>query len=144
MWFVQLIGVLVALLIFYLLMRLTYSLMPNAIKKEPNLQERFLTNRREMLKNNGKNPYVDLFSDDEITHLYNLIEKEFIKAAQERNENISPNQRLYILYEIIFVSGLKGKEFGMRHLEYELLRFKEKGIRPDNKGLMKWRFGWKF
>lgn len=110
MWFIQLIVVLVALLIVYLLMRLTYSLMPNAIKKEPNLQERFLTNRREMLKNNGKNPYVDLFSDDEITHLYNLIEKEFIKAAQERNESISPNQRLYILYEIIFVSGLKGKK----------------------------------
>ncbi|QKG29128.1 hypothetical protein [Campylobacter sp. RM16187] len=141
MWFIQLIVVLVALLIVYLLMRLTYSLMPNAIKKEPNLQERFLTNRREMLKNNGKNPYVDLFSDDEITHLYNLIEKEFIKAAQERNESISPNQRLYILYEIIFVSGLKGKKFGMKHLEYELLRSKEKGIRPDNKGLMKWRFG---
>ncbi|ABK81964.1 TPA: hypothetical protein RPW15_001242 [Campylobacter fetus subsp. venerealis] len=113
-----------------------YSQMPDAVKKERTLYDELVDANIELLKST-KNPYVGMFAKEEIINLLKTISDEFDKVAVERNEVVSGNQKLFILNEIIFASGMKNKEFGIEHLHYELERYRKYGMREDNQGLIR-------
>lgn len=117
-----------------------YDLFSNArcckIKKERTLYDELVDANIELLKST-KNPYVGMFAKEEIINLLKTISDEFDKVAVERNEVVSGNQKLFILNEIIFASGMKNKEFGIEHLHYELERYRKYGMREDNQGLIR-------
>ncbi|HDX6331698.1 TPA: hypothetical protein RPV57_000854 [Campylobacter fetus] len=116
-----------------------YDLFSNARcckKKERTLYDELVDANIELLKST-KNPYVGMFAKEEIINLLKTISDEFDIVAVERNEVVSGNQKLFILNEIIFASGMKNKEFGIEHLHYELERYRKYGMREDNQGLIR-------
>ncbi len=91
---------------------------------------------KNLLKANGVKG-IDEYTIDELREIFIFIDCEFDKASQERNEKIiSKNQKLKILAEVITTSSLMGRDFALNHLDYELQRFRDNGIRKDNKGLI--------
>lgn len=124
-----------SILIIFLIMLLVYIKMPKAKKQEITAFDALLNTLRDILKKSG-NSFVDNFSDDEIQQLAKIVFNKFDVASLKRNEFITGNQKLKILNEIIYVYGLKGKEFAFKHLEYEANRYIIKGLRKDNKGLL--------
>ena len=110
-----------------------YGKMPKVRKKPKTLADALLMNTKEAIAE--QNPYVHKLSDKEFQKLFSLVAKEFDIAAEFRGERITGGQKLAILNEIIFAMGIKDKEFGIRHLYYELERYKTHGIRKKYKDL---------
>lgn len=126
----------IAVILILLFIVAIYNKMPEATKKEPSLYDKLLEANVDIIKGVG-NPYVDMFSKEEIADLLRVISEEFDKIALERNERVSGNQKLFILNEIIFASGVQDKKFGIEHLNYGLDRYRKFGMRKDNNGLIK-------
>jgi len=67
-----------------------------------------------------------------------MINDGFDTISDRKGESrISSSQKLKILIEILKVKDLLGEDFAIKHLQYEINRFEQYGIRQDNKGLIK-------
>lgn len=119
--------VIVVLVIIIVMMYLIYRKMPKTFKKEQTLGDAF------------EDVAAKLFHEPDFQErkfFMDLINEKFDEAAKSRNEVITTNQKLKILAEILLVKKMSGRDFALKHLEYELKRFIQFGIRKDNKGLL--------
>ena len=74
----------------------------------------------------------------EVRKILMMINDGFDPISDRKGESrISGNQKLKILIEILKVKDLLGEDFAIKHLQYEINRFEQYGIRQDNKGLIK-------
>lgn len=74
----------------------------------------------------------------EVRKILMMINDGFDTISDRKGESrISSNQKLKILIEILKVKDLLGEDFAIKHLQYEINRFEQYGIRQDNKGLIK-------
>lgn len=74
----------------------------------------------------------------EVRKILMMINDGFDTISDRKGESrISSGQKLKILIEILKVKDLLGEDFAIKHLQYEINRFEQYGIRQDNKGLIK-------
>lgn len=110
-----------------------YSSMPQNIKKVRTTK---LDMVLDDLKDVFKSEKFSFYDSNKVTEFFKLISDEFDKASLERGEKpLSNNQKLKILAEILNVEKIAGLDFALKHLKYELDRFREFGVREDNNGL---------
>ncbi|ASM38209.1 MAG: hypothetical protein SPI03_01760 [Campylobacter sputorum] len=110
-----------------------YSSMPQNIKK---IRTTKLDMVLDDLKDVFKSEKFSSYDSNKVTEFFKLISDEFDKASLERGEKpLSNNQKLKILAEILNVEKIAGLDFALKHLKYELDRFREFGVREDNNGL---------
>lgn len=110
-----------------------YSSMPQNIKKVRTTK---LDMVLDDLKDVFKSEKFSSYDSNKVIEFFKLISDEFDKASLERGEKpLSNNQKLKILAEILNVEKIAGLDFALKHLKYELDRFREFGVREDNNGL---------
>lgn len=110
-----------------------YSSMPRNIKKARTTKLDMILDD---LKDIFKSEKFSSYDRDKIVEFFKLISDEFDKASLERGEKpLSNNQKLKILAEILNVEKIAGLDFALKHLKYELDRFREFGVREDNNSL---------
>lgn len=123
----EVMDILVVLMLIAGMMYLVYRKMPKTFKKEQTLGDAF------------EGIATELFNESDLNDrkfFMDLINEKFDEVAKSRNEAVTTNQKLKILSEISLVKKMSGRDFALKHLEYELKRFIQFGIRKDNKGLL--------
>lgn len=72
-------------------------------------------------------------SDDEVIEIYELVCSSFRKASKEKNEHIPPDNLNTIAMKFFNLYEEFGEDFMKEHLEYELKKYANEGLRPEYK-----------
>lgn len=120
-----------ALFVYYI-----YSQMPEVQKpsKDENMADKVVGIAKSYFRNYSN--VVDSLSDEEFRNIYAKVHNSFDEIANLREEKLTVDQKNKIFVEILKIAEVFGWEFALKHLEYELTRYKNHGLRDDNKGLV--------
>ena len=85
---------------------------------------------RSIGEHNNTSPTENI-SDEKIIEIYTLICSSFRKASSEKQERIPANNLNTIAMKFFKVYEEFGEDFMQEHLEYELKKYANEGLRPE-------------
>lgn len=97
---------------------------------EDKLNTSLVKRLRELGEYNNTAPTEDI-SDEKIIEIYTLICSSFRKASSEKQERIPADNLNTIAMKFFKVYEEFGENFMKEHLEYELDKYKNEGLRPE-------------
>ena len=100
------------------------------ISFEDKLNTSLVKRLRELGEYNNTAPTENI-SDEKIIEIYTLICSSFRKASSEKQERIPANNLNTIAMKFFKVYEEFGKDFMQEHLEYELKKYANEGLRTD-------------
>ena len=100
------------------------------ISFEDKLNTSLVKRLRELGDYNNTAPTENI-SDEKIIEIYTLICSSFRKASTEKQERIPANNLNTIAMKFFKVYEEFGEDFMQEHLEYELKKYKNEGLRPE-------------
>ncbi len=101
---------------------------PNSF--EDKLNTSLVKRLRELGKYNNTAPTENI-SDEKIIEIYTLICSSFRKVGLEKQERIPVNNLNTIAMKFFKVYEEFGEDFMQEHLEYELKKYANEGLRPE-------------
>jgi hypothetical protein len=103
--------------------------------EEPiSFEDKLNTNLVKRLRNIGEynnTAPTENISDEKIIEIYTLICSSFRKASTEKQERIPANNLNTIAMKFFKVYEDFGEDFMQEHLEYELKKYANEGLRPE-------------
>ena len=102
------------------------------ISFEDKLNTSLVKRLREVGDYNNTAPTENI-SDEKIIEIYTLICSSFRKASSEKQERIPANNLNTIAMKFFKVYEEFGEDFMQEHLEYELKKYANEGLRPEYK-----------
>ena len=81
--------------------------------------------------------FASKMPDDNIIEIYNRVTTVFREAATRRGEQISPLNLNCIVLEFLQVSQTLGDKFSQEHLNYEVKKYLEEGLRVEHRQELK-------
>jgi hypothetical protein len=100
------------------------------ISFEDKLNTSLVKRLRELGEYNNTAPTENI-SDEKIIEIYTLICSSFRKASSEKQERIPANNLNTIAMKFFKVYEEFGEDFMQEHLEYELKKYANEGLRTD-------------
>ena len=100
------------------------------ISFEDKLNTSLVKRLRELGEYNNTAPTENI-SDEKIIEIYTLICSSFRKASSEKQERIPANNLNTIAMKFFKVYEEFGEDFMQEHLEYELKKYANEGLRPE-------------
>ena len=97
---------------------------------EDKLNTSLVKRLRELGEYNNTAPTENI-SDEKIIEIYTLICSSFRKASSDKQERIPANNLNTIAMKFFKVYEEFGEDFMNEHLEYELKKFTNEGLRPE-------------
>lgn len=70
-------------------------------------------------------------SDQQIIDMYQKVGAAFREIAKQRGERLPAGTLNYIVWKFLQVSEMLGDEMAVQHLEYEMQKYLQEGLRPD-------------
>jgi hypothetical protein len=76
---------------------------------------------------------TQMTSDRKIMEIYSMVGTAFNEAAKRRGEHIPASFKNAIAFKFFQVYESMGQEVMEEHLEYEIAKYSQEGLRPDYK-----------
>ena len=105
-------------------------------KKKRSLYDEFQETTVKMFRSIGKAngiKEIDSLSEETIMHIAQEVMTTFKNAAQEKGETIPGGYLLTIAMKFISLFAITGEQFYQEHLNYEIKKYLNEGLREDYK-----------
>ena len=120
--------------IFYPIFYFSYYILKRKPQEPDSFEDKLNTSLvkrlRELGEYNNTAPTENI-SDEKIIEIYTLICSSFRKASSEKQERIPANNLNTIAMKFFKVYEEFGEDFMQEHLEYELKKYANEGLRTD-------------
>lgn len=120
--------------IFYPVFYFSYYILKRKPEEPISFEDKLNTNLVKRLRNIGEynnTAPTENISDEKIIEIYTLICSSFRKASTEKQERIPANNLNTIAMKFFKVYEDFGEDFMQEHLEYELKKYANEGLRPE-------------
>ena len=96
----------------------------------------------QMFRDKTKDNNIKLsLTDKEIIYVSQAVFAYFPQVAEQRGEEIEPHVLFSIAESFLYKYQMTGKDFYLRHLQYELDKYGNEGLRKDYiEGSRKWAY----
>lgn len=120
--------------IFYPVFYFSYYILKRKPQEPVSFEDKLNTSLVKRLRNIGEfnnTAPTAKTSDEKIIEIYTLICSTFRKASSEKQERIPADNLNTIAMKFFKVYEEFGEDFMKEHLEYELKKYKNEGLRPE-------------
>ena len=120
--------------IFYPVFYFSYYILKRKPQEPVSFEDKLNTSLVKRLRNIGEfnnTAPTEKTSDEKIIEIYTLICSTFRKASSEKQERIPADNLNIIAMKFFKVYEEFGEDFMKEHLEYELKKYKNEGLRPE-------------
>lgn len=99
---------------------------------QEKMRQHYITAYRKMGAELNQAP-TEKTSDQKIIEIYNKVFSAFREAGKQRGEHIPASYLNFIVIKFYNIYEMAGEEFLDEHLEYEINRYLNRGLRSDYK-----------